>query len=97
MQMDHMRGMTAQAVALATLRAIERGQNNLNLTWQGKLMVLVSRLLPRLADRIAARKVRVLFLDEIAARRAQRATVLTRIQGPRGSLVSPPTESISAR
>ncbi len=67
-QLDHLRGMTAEAVAEATLRAIERGQHETCLTFQGKLMTLVNRFLPRLADRIAARKVRELFRDEIAAR-----------------------------
>jgi short-subunit dehydrogenase len=69
MPMDHMRGMTPEQVALATLRAIERGKNELCLTFQGKLMVFVSRFFPRLADRIAARKVRALFREEIEARR----------------------------
>jgi hypothetical protein len=36
-------------------------------------MALVNRFLPRLADRIAAKKVRALFRDEIAAR--QQGTV----------------------
>jgi short-subunit dehydrogenase len=67
MPMDHLRGMSAEGVAEATLRAIERGKNEICLTLQGKLMVLVSRFLPRLADRIAARKVRALFRDEISS------------------------------
>jgi short-subunit dehydrogenase len=69
MPMDHMRGMTPEQVALATLRAVERGKNEICLTFKGKLMVLVSRFFPRLADRIAARKVRSLFREEIEARR----------------------------
>jgi short-subunit dehydrogenase len=68
MPMDHLRGMTAEAVAAATLQAIERGSNEVCLTLQGKLIVLVSRFFPRLADRIAARRVRELFRDEIEAR-----------------------------
>ncbi len=71
MPMDHMRGMTAEDVAAATLRAIERGKDRTVLTIQGKLLTLVSRILPRLADRIAAKKVRELFKDEIAARKAK--------------------------
>jgi short-subunit dehydrogenase len=70
MPMDHLRGMTAEAVAKATLRALERGRNEVCLSLGGRLLVLVSRFLPRLADRIAKRKVRALFRDEIAARRA---------------------------
>ena len=67
--MDHLRGMTPEQVALATVRAIERGKNELCLTFKGKLIVFVSRFFPRLADRIAARKVRALFREEIEARR----------------------------
>jgi short-subunit dehydrogenase len=66
LQMDHMRGMTPEAVALATLRALERGTHEINLTWAGKLLVFMSRFFPRLTDRIAARKVRAVFRDEMA-------------------------------
>lgn len=68
MQMDHMRGMTPDQVAAQTLDALARGKNEVTLTLKGWLLVLVSRLFPRLADRIAKRKVRQLFKDEIAAR-----------------------------
>jgi short-subunit dehydrogenase len=71
-QFDHLRGMTSEEVAESTIQAIERGSRQITLTFQGKLLVLVSRFLPRLADRIAARKVRQLFKDEIEARQAQR-------------------------
>jgi short-subunit dehydrogenase len=71
--MDHLRGMTAEQVAVATLRAIEKGRREITLTWQGKLIVWVSRFLPRLADRIAARKIRSLFAGEMETRRQQRA------------------------
>jgi short-subunit dehydrogenase len=69
MPLDHMRGMTAEQVAAATLRAIEHGRHEVCLTLQGKLITLVSRFLPRLADRIAAKKVRALFRAEMEARR----------------------------
>src|ERR1051325_5023689 len=36
MQVDHMRGMTAEAVAAATLRALERGTTRTVLTFKGK-------------------------------------------------------------
>jgi short-subunit dehydrogenase len=65
--MDHLRGMTAEAVAAGTLRALERGTHEVNLGWSGKLLVFVSRFFPRLADRIAARMVRAAFRDELAA------------------------------
>jgi short-subunit dehydrogenase len=70
MKVDHMRGMTPEAVADATLRALAQGRREVVLTAQGKLLSLVSRFLPGLADRIAAKRVRQLFSDEIAARRA---------------------------
>jgi short-subunit dehydrogenase len=69
-QMDHLRGMTPEAVAHATLRALERGTHEVCLTLPGRLLVWVSRFLPGLADRVARRKVLSLFRDEIAARRA---------------------------
>jgi short-subunit dehydrogenase len=73
LQMDHLRGMTAEAVALATLKTLRRGRNEVCLSLGGRLLVLVSRFLPRLADRIARYKVWSLFRDEIAARQTRRA------------------------
>jgi short-subunit dehydrogenase len=87
-QFDHMRGMTSEQVAAATLKAIARGSRQVVLTFQGKLLVFVSRFLPRMADRIAARKVRSLFKDEIQARQAQNAQRQAR---------SAPREAPSAR
>jgi short-subunit dehydrogenase len=68
MPVDHLRGMKPEKVAAATLRAIERGRHEVCLTLQGKLLVLVSRFFPRLADRVAARRVRQLFRDELSAK-----------------------------
>jgi short-subunit dehydrogenase len=65
MPVDHLRGMKPEKVAAATLRAIELGRHEVCLTVQGKLLVFVSRFFPRLADRIAARRVRQLFADEL--------------------------------
>lgn len=73
MPLDHMRGMTSEQVAQQTLRAIEKGKNESYLTFQGKLIVLVSRFFPRLADLITKRKVRALFAEEIQARLAAQA------------------------
>jgi short-subunit dehydrogenase len=67
--MDHLRGMTAERVAALTLRALARGTNEVSLTLQGKLIVFFSRFLPRLADRIARKRVRELFRDEREARK----------------------------
>ncbi len=68
-QLDHMRGMSAEDVAWHILRAIEKGYNETCLTLQGKLMVLVSRFFPWIADMVVKRKVRGLFKDEIEARK----------------------------
>jgi short-subunit dehydrogenase len=70
LQLDHLRGMTAEAVAEMTLRSLERGHNEVSLSLSGRLIVLVNRLFPRLADRIARRKVYNLFRQEIEAGRA---------------------------
>jgi short-subunit dehydrogenase len=78
MPIDHLRGMTPERVAQITLRAIERGRHEVCLTGQGKLIAFLSRFFPRLADRIAARKVRGLFADEIRARHAKKQ-VATRL------------------
>ena len=64
LQFDHMRGMTAEAVAVATLHALTRGRAEICLTFPGKVLVFVSRFFPRLADRIAARRVRQVFENE---------------------------------
>jgi NAD(P)-dependent dehydrogenase (short-subunit alcohol dehydrogenase family) len=69
MPMDHMRGMTADKVAEVIIRSIESGRNEICLTGQGKLIVFMTRFFPRWSDRIAARRVRALFKDEIAARK----------------------------
>ena len=71
-QLDHLRGMTSEQVALATLRSIERGKHQTVLTFQGKLMIFVSRFFPRLADVIAKKKVCSLFMEEMAQRRQKR-------------------------
>lgn len=68
-QLDHMRGMTAEEAARQTLRAIAKGKNETVLTLNGKLLALVSRFMPWFADIIVKRKVRALFKDEIEARR----------------------------
>jgi short-subunit dehydrogenase len=86
-QMDHLRGMTSEDVAAATLRTLESGRHEVCLTTGGRLLVLVSRFLPRLADRIARRKVRALFQEEIAARREhhghQTLVPSVKLQSPR--------------
>jgi short-subunit dehydrogenase len=72
MQMDHLRGMTSEQVAEAALRAIEKGKNNLNLTFKGRLLLLVARFAPAIIDFFARKKVKELFAEEIAARKAEK-------------------------
>jgi short-subunit dehydrogenase len=67
MPVDHLRGMKPDKAAAVILHTIERGRREVCLTFQGKLLVFVSRFFPRLADRIAAHRVRQLFRDELAA------------------------------
>ncbi len=76
LQLDHMRGMTSEQVAEASLRAIEKGKNNLNLTFKGRLLLFAARFLPGLVDRIAKKKVREIFAEEIAQDRAERAKAI---------------------
>ena len=72
-QMDHLRGMTSEQVAEASLRAIEKGKNNTNLTTRGKMLLLFARFFPRVIDFFAKKKVRELFAEEIAERQKVKA------------------------
>ena len=66
-KLDHLRGMTAEQVASATLRSIELGRHEVCLTFQGRLMVFLNRFFPRLTDRIAAKRVRAAHGDATPA------------------------------
>jgi len=72
-QLDHLRGMTSEEVAVATLKAMERGRLDTTLTLKGKMLVLVNRFAPWIIDFFAKKKVRELFADEIAERKKKRA------------------------
>ena len=76
LQMDHLRGMTAEAVAEATLNALAKGRNEVTLSFKGKLLVWVSRFFPRLADFIARRKVRAIFKNEMATKQTDKAVAV---------------------
>src|SRR5215208_3101918 len=78
MQMDHMRGMTSEEVASATMKAVERGTLETTLTLKGKLLVLVNRFAPWIVDFFAKKKVRELFADEIAERKKKQAEAATK-------------------
>jgi short-subunit dehydrogenase len=71
-QLDHLRGMTSEEVAVATLNAVARGRLDTTLTLKGKMLVLVNRLAPWIIDFFAKKKVRELFADEIAERNKKR-------------------------
>jgi short-subunit dehydrogenase len=71
-QMDHLRGMTPQQVAVLTLKALAAGRREVTLTFQGKLLVFVSKFLPWFAEWVIARKMRRAFRDEMQARKQQK-------------------------
>jgi len=71
-QMDHLRGMTSEAVAEATLRATEKGRNETSLTGRGKMLLFFARFFPGVIDFFAKKKVRELFADEMAVRQKER-------------------------
>lgn len=75
-KLDHLRGMTSEDVARATLRAIAKGKNEISLTLKGKLLVLFARFFPKVVDFFTKKKVRELFEDEMAARRQARQSTL---------------------
>ena len=70
-KLDHLRGMTADDVALASLKAIARGKHETVLTFQGRLLVWFARFLPKIVDLVTKKKIRELFKDEMAARKQQ--------------------------
>jgi short-subunit dehydrogenase len=73
LQLDHLRGMSSEDVAQAVLRAIERGSADVTLTFKGRLLVLVNRLIPWFIDWKAKKTIRKLFAEEIADRKKKQA------------------------
>ena len=66
--LDHKRGMTSEQVADATLNALIKGKSEVTLTFDGKLLVFLSRFFPWIIEYKAKKTVRKLFAEEIAAR-----------------------------
>lgn len=66
--MEHMRGMSSDTVAAATLKALAAGKDELSLTFRGKLLIVAGRFLPKVIDFFAKRKIRKLFAEEMVAR-----------------------------
>jgi short-subunit dehydrogenase len=65
------RSMSADAVALATLRALRRGRHEITLTPGGRLLLLVNRLSPRIVDFGFSRWTRHLYSDLAAFHRPE--------------------------
>lgn len=59
------RMMTPDQVARTTLRAIRQGRHEITLTGEGRLLLLVNRLVPRIVDLGFARFTRRLFRDVV--------------------------------
>lgn len=73
LQLDHLRGMSSEDVARAVLRAVELGSADVTLTFKGRLLVLVNRLIPWFIDWKAKKTIRKLFAEEIAERKKKQA------------------------
>jgi len=72
----HRRTMRPEAVARATLRAIERRRREITLSWPGWLLVTVSRFLPGFVDWGLTRWLLKHFRDAPVHRRKQMSRVL---------------------
>lgn len=70
--MEHMRGMSPDTVAAATLKALAAGKDEISLTFRGKLLIFAARFFPKVIDFFAKRRIRQLFADEIAGRAVPR-------------------------
>jgi short-subunit dehydrogenase len=66
-----MRTDTPESVADRTLVALEKGKDEITLTRLGKFIVLMNRLFPSMANRIAKKRVLKLYKDEIEARKKE--------------------------
>ncbi len=62
--LEHLRGMTAEAVAGAVAKAMEADRAEVTLTTQGKLLVLVNRFCPWVFEFFARKKIHKLFDEE---------------------------------
>jgi short-subunit dehydrogenase len=71
MKIDFTRGMAPERVAAGIVKALRRNKTESVLGWDARWMLRLNRWLPRLVDRLMARKVRKLYADERAARTKQ--------------------------
>jgi short-subunit dehydrogenase len=61
------KGMRPEDVAAGILKALVKNRNETVLGWEARWILRVNRFLPRLVDRLMARKVRQLYAGEIGA------------------------------
>jgi short-subunit dehydrogenase len=66
MKIDFSAGMPPKRVAERILRALEKNRSETVLGREARLMLLLNRALPRLVDRLMARKVRQLYATEMS-------------------------------
>ena len=64
MQIDFEGGMPAESVAEQILRGLEKGKSEIVLGREARWLLRVNRFLPRLVDRLMARRVRALYAKE---------------------------------
>jgi short-subunit dehydrogenase len=67
MQIDFAGGMPPENVAASVLRGLERGKSEIVLGREARWLLRVNRFLPRLVDRLMARRVRALYAQEKTA------------------------------
>jgi len=73
LKIDFTEGMQPQEVARQILHALERGRTETVIGREAHWMLRINRFLPRLVDRLMARKVRRLYADEVKEHRGQPA------------------------
>jgi short-subunit dehydrogenase len=64
MRIDFAGGMPPENVAASVLRGLERGKSEIVLGREARWLLRVNRFLPRLVDRLMARRVRALYAQE---------------------------------
>ncbi len=64
MQIDFAGGMPAENVAESILRGVEKGTSEIVLGREARWLLRINRVLPRLVDRLMARRVKALYASE---------------------------------
>jgi short-subunit dehydrogenase len=68
MRIDFAGGMAPEYVAESILRGLEKGKSEIVLGREARWMLRVNRFLPRLVDRLMARRVRALYAAEASGK-----------------------------